>query len=293
MEYLDSLDERMRIARDVLRKDSPDYFFERAKSLDDFNENLLFGYVRSFVKLAYLGDVQKVASSLGNTRQSVKRHILELENLLNAQLFEHVGTVSTLTSIGALWLPKAQEFFEVASAFLSRRGASRAEYQSSQVPLRMLLNDPSNSELLRQFARAWLAGDQTLSCSKLAPFIEDCVIYERQNGRWVSKKIGNKSAYYKWFGNEIALRSEGRLLEDMETGSDLEAEVAFLLDGIYVRGGLHFSEVACNLFAPGKYGRQPLLYQRLLAELLDEEQKPIVCSLIEIIDPRRTNPTRG
>lgn len=285
LDYLDSLDERMDIARRVLRYGDPANFFDQAVQMDNFNVNLLYGYVRSFVKLAYLGDVRAASDQLRITRQSIKRHILELENLLDVQLFERVGATSRLTSMGTLWLPRAQEFSELAAAFLNRRGANQAHYQSTQLPFRMLLNDRSNSRLLHDFANAWLCSNQTLDCEAIRPFREQCIVYERKAGAWVSREIGEKSAFCLWFGSKITKASVGQRLAKMETGDDLQDEIAFLLDSVYTRGGVHFSEVACNLHSPNHSGRIPVLYQRLLAELTDEYDRPVVASIIEITDP--------
>lgn len=290
IDYLDCLDERIEIARRVLRKTDPSDFLEQAAKLEGFNVNLLYGYVRSFVKLAYMGDVRQVSKHLDITRQSIKRHILELENLLDAQLFERVGTSSALTSMGTLWLPRAQEFFELSASFLNRRGSNQAHYQSTQLPFRMLLKDQSNSSMLRDFAKAWLQSEQDLSDSCIQPFLSHCIVYERKSGAWVSREIGAKSAFSRWFGTEITIRSKGQRLSKMETGGDLQDEISFLLDGVYTRGGVHFSEVACNLHKPGEADRCPVLYQRLLAELSDKDGQPVVASLIDLIHPHQTNP---
>ena len=158
----DTLDERMRIARNVLRVGNPEIFLAEAEKLDTYNQNLLFGYVRSFLHLAYCGDVQIAADSLGTTRQSVKRHIVELENLLEVKLFNRIGASSKLTSMGTMWLPKAQEMRDVAAGFFLRKGREEARYQSTQLPLRMLLHDQSNSQLLRSFAQMWMQGDKSI-----------------------------------------------------------------------------------------------------------------------------------
>ena len=124
--------------------------------------------------------------------------------------------------------------------------------------------------------------------------VEDyCILYERKSGQRISRSIGGRAAFTDWFGNDIAQASEGKVLSQMHTGTDLENEVMLLLDGVYTRGGLHFSEVSCNLTGvePGK--RTPLLYQRLLAELVDRTGQPVVASIIQIIGLHQTDPMPG
>lgn len=280
----DCLDDRMAVARRLLRMKNPTEFVERACRLDNFNINLLFGYVRSFVRLAYLGDVNIAAKELGVTRQSIKRHIHELENLLECELFSHIGSPSRLSERGVLWMPRAQEFIELSGVFLNRRGVAKAEYQSTQLPLRMLMRDSSNSALLRAVANYWMQGNQATTGPEFTKFAEHTIIYERQSGTWAAKVIGVKSAFCQWFGPEIAKSSEGKTVAEMATGSDLRDEVSFLLDGVYTRGGLHFSEVSCKLQRPNVDGRVPVLFQRLLAEYVDELERPVVVSVIDIIN---------
>lgn len=286
-DFLDGLDERLDIARRLLRTPSPSKLLEQANRLDNFNVSLLYGYVRSFVSLAFTGDVEVAARSQGQTRQTVKRHILELENLLETALFEQVGARSRLTEMGALWLPRAQEFSELASAFLNRKGLNDAEYRSTQIPLRMLLNDGTNSQQLRHFALCWMEGEKSICSGWFEEFSSSCIVYRRIHGAWGARSIGSKSAFRLWYGAEMAQQSEGKTLENMASGDDLGGEVNFLLDSVYTRGGLHFSEVACKLDKPGSAFRVPVLYQRLIAEFIDELERPVVVSIIRFIDPQR------
>ena len=76
----------------------------------------------------------------------------------------------------------------------------------------------------------------------------------------------------------------------METGNDIGDEILLLLDTVYTRGGLHFSEAACFLKNANLTSRAPAFYQRLLAEMIDEHGRPVVASIIEVTDPLRTNP---
>mmetsp|Transcript_22284 Transcript_22284/g.35496 ORF Transcript_22284/g.35496 Transcript_22284/m.35496 type:complete len:107 (+) Transcript_22284:1356-1676(+) len=86
--YSDTLEERLGLARKLLRLQSPKTFLNDASKLSNFNVNLLYGYVRSFVSLAYRGDIALTAKELKQSRHSVKRHILELECLTSAPMVQ-------------------------------------------------------------------------------------------------------------------------------------------------------------------------------------------------------------
>ncbi|MEM7291130.1 MAG: LysR family transcriptional regulator, partial [Pseudomonadota bacterium] len=83
----DALDRRIELARRLMREGSAEQILDQALKRDNYNTTLLFGYLRSFVKLAQFSDVTLAAEALATTRQTVVRHICELENLLETKLF--------------------------------------------------------------------------------------------------------------------------------------------------------------------------------------------------------------
>ncbi len=278
---LDDLDGRMDTARRVLRMENPEQFIQNALDREKFNLNLLFGYLRSFVKLAYAGDIRRVAQDLDTSRQTVARHIHELENMLNADLFHELGVSSRLTERGVLWLPRALEICELARDFSLRCGANPADYQSTQLPLRMLFKDEASSSLLRSFVRKWeLSETKDTACSCFDDFRDCWIIYERRGGRWASREIGANSAFAQFYGTDFVRPGMG--LDEMAGADDMHDEVCFLLDSLYTRGGVHFSEVSCRAAKPGTQERQSILYQRALVEV-SVGDKPQIASVIEIL----------
>lgn len=281
---LDDLDKRLELARRVLRMENADAFLTEMGDRERYNANLLFGYVRSFVRLAYLGDVSIAARELETTRQTIGRHIMELENLLECTLFEAVGANSRMTEWGVLWLPRAEEIFDTCSALFSKKDKRNTEYRSTQLPLRMLLRDSSISKRLSAFAGAWMLGDKSLSCERMAQFHDHWITYERKKGTWCARSVGANSALSQFYGQDLATNSAGATIQQMISGTELRDEISFLLDSIYTRGGIHFSEVACRLIKPGTTEPITVLYQRVLVELSDENERPVVGSVIELMN---------
>lgn len=283
----DELEARISIAKALIREANPLDVLQSAEEGGSYNVHLLYGYIGSFVKLAYVGDVNLAAEALSVTRQTVKRHIVELEDLLDAQLFDVVASKSRLTSLGNLWLPRAQELMDVASAFLRRKTSANAAYLSTHIPLRHLFNGDDCSPDLRELAYAWKRSDFKLNSDEILPFLDRCIVYERQNGRWYTRSMGENAAFSQWFGKEEAQKSVGQPISDIATSEELYGEVNYLLDRVYTQGGLFLTEVACALGKPGHDQRVPVMYQRLMAELVDESGRPVVVSMISFIDPQR------
>ncbi len=226
------LDNRIATARRVLDLDDPVGFLQSASDREGFNVGLLYAYIRAFVRLAQLGNVALVSRELGITRQTTARQIHELENMLGCTLFDRIGSVSTLTDQGALWLTRAQEVYELAMVFPKRGDGCPVDYRSVQLPLRSLRRDPNSPELLRDVVGAWMTGDRTMDCSELTQFSDHWIVYERRNGVWHSRVIGQQTEFARWFGRDATLASEGQSVPEMSGGYDLRDELSFVLDGV-------------------------------------------------------------
>lgn len=287
-DYVDTLEARLDTARRLLRSEDPAAIVRSAEGLAGANITLLYGYVRSFVRLSYNGNVDDAAQRLGLTRPTVQRHIVELENLLEVPLFERIGRSSKLTNMGVLWLPRAEEFLNVGAAFIRGERTNKASYRSTQLPFRALMSDESSSALLKSFAEAWLSGARQINAHGFQAHRSRCIIYQRQYGKWAALEINAESALAQWFGADRISASVGKPISEIETGDELQDEISFQLDRLYVQGGLLFSEIACNLHHPSEDARRPALYQRLLAEMVDEHDQPAIASMIAFIDPLPT-----
>lgn len=272
-------DWRVEMARVAFTAKNPRDVFEVAASAEGFSTNLLFGYVRAFVRLAYLRDVNSVAKEMKTTSQSISLQIRKLENMLECRLFEYVGVQSRLTPIGVAHLSRASEIFELACAFLSRRAATDAEYRYISLAMRELKHRDGAPQILRDFYSAWLTGSQSTSCPLLKSFKSNWILYERRAGVWYAREVGDYSSLAQWYGVEKTRSSAGLSVSDMISGSELSDEMSFILDSLFVKGGGHYSEVSCKLPKPGHEGSVHTVYQRVVVELVDDAGHPVFGSI--------------
>lgn len=275
------LDWRIELARLALTADSADGFLDVSALGDRPNSALLFAYVRAFIKLASLGNVDEAAAELQTTRPSVTRHVQMLEESLNCRLFESIGTVSKLTPRGALYHARLCEFYQLGSEVLTKRNQPATRYTSVTLPLRYLSEEMGAPKLLRDFSRAWFAGRKTLDCPQLNSFRPYWIVYERRAGIWHSREIGDRCSLSCWYGVDLVRDSIGSSVPEMISGMEFKDEVSFALDAIYLRGGLHYSEVSLNLPRPGHEGLVHVQYHRLYAEIVDDKGNAVVASLID------------
>lgn len=282
---VDELDDRLEVARRALRVDGVDEIIASAMNREKYNINILFGYIRSFVGLAAVKDVSVVADQFSTTRQTIGRHVHELENMIGCELFASIGARSELTDSGRLWTSRASEILDLAAPFMVGASVEGPRYRSTQVPLRVLLDEGSKSSpRLREFVNAWMRCDKRLASPDLARFCSELIVYERRNGAWYAKQIGENTALSDRYGIEDTTVGAGMRVTEIMSGADLHDEVSFLLDAVYTRGGVHFSEVSCRLVNPITGLREPMLYERALVELTDDLGKPVIASLIQVFD---------
>lgn len=253
---------------------------------DRINSTLLFGIVRSFVRLAELKNVDIAAQEIGISRQSVTSQIRSLEQHLGEALFEKISTTSNLTVFGERWFPRAKKFLRNGNEFLDHsdgqsRNVKTADdygYSAKLIPVRDI--PTSAPPLIAQAAALWKSPVRPITDSAFNAVRDKWVLYRKIAGRWHSKDIGKDSAFANFFGADAAIVSSGLSVTDMTSGLQLKDEMSFALDGVAERGGMQLFKVSCRL--PEMLGG-PLIdkrYQRLLMESYIPGGEVVVVSII-------------
>jgi hypothetical protein len=79
----------------------------RVTDLAQVNQPLLFEMIRSFTTLARTLNLSHAVEELNSTRQTVRRHIAQLEELRGERLFDVINRRYELTEAGNAALPSA------------------------------------------------------------------------------------------------------------------------------------------------------------------------------------------
>lgn len=244
-------------------------------NLSDIQQPLLFEMIRSFTTLARTLNLSHAVSELGSTRQTVRRHIAQLEDAKGEQLFDVVERQYRLTDAGRAALPEALDILARGTAWITGKlslvnGLQCLRHQEDdgwchyqqQQPISRVFS--AKSDLLRSVVRAWSDAGGYLEDKAFKPVRPYCTVSRPVNGKWLFTEVGDLSSYVSWFGWETARSSIGASLGEMPGGdgfgrlvnaaySEVEATQSLRLDHVY------------TLFRHGDKGeRKPICYERLL-----------------------------
>lgn len=187
--------------------------------------NLLFEMLRSFVELANSLNLSRATEVTGITRQTLKRHISNLEELRGAPLFDLVDRRYVLTSEGEAALPEAKALLERSVAWVRAEGPwveglQKVEtpdglYSSRQLPLRALWEREGSCTAAYD---AWSASRGILGHKALDQFRPRLVVFRPLGDEWVCVWLGAKSVLAEMIGDVQAGSAVGMTLNQILQG---------------------------------------------------------------------------
>lgn len=259
-------------------------------NLSEMNQPLLFEMIRSFTTLAQTLNLSHAVTELNSTRQTVRRHISQLESLRGEELFRTKDRRYELTEAGEAALPEARELLLHARAwsrgqtgvrsalqYMQAREGDWVFYQQQQ-PMGNIWHD--ESILLRETYRAWMMSSGQIESPNLAHVRPFLMVYRNSDSGWICVEFGARSAYVKWFGQDYARSSIGRPIARLPAGEefgrlldqsflDIETTQMARLDHVYTR-------------MPQRQdaNQATMAYQRLMMAGFFPDKSPAVMTLV-------------
>lgn len=236
---------------------------------------LLYEMIRSFVTLARKLNLSHAVSEMGSTRQTVRRHISQLEEMMGAELFAVEDRRYQLTEAGNEMLPEAENILArcnvwVRGQVLHQNGMPQykaifptgGDFYQQQKPVNIVWE--SQRPLLAAALKAWAMSGGALE----SPYFEDIrpfsMVYRNSPNGWVCVELGEKSSYVSWFGSANARSSIGRVLGDLPAGGDFARFVIQPFHSIERDRGVRVDHIATQVArAPGTPPEQ-ICYARIL-----------------------------
>lgn len=259
-------------------------------NISEANQPLLFEMMRSFTTLARTLNLSHAVAELHSTRQTVRRHIAQLEVLRGQPLFRIADRRYELTEAGHAALPEAQELLIRARAWSRGQSGSHGALQylkahtgdwvfyQQQQPMGSIWQD--ESVLLRETYRAWIMASGEIENPCLAHVRPFLMVYRNSEIGWICVEFGEQSAYVNWFGRDYARSSVGRPIARLPAGEefghmldqsfiDIEATQMARLDHVYTR------------MPKGAGDNQAtMVYQRLMMAGFFPDRSPAVLTLV-------------
>lgn len=241
------------------------------------SQSILFELLRSFTTLARTLNLTHAVQELNSTRQTVRRHIAQLEELRGEKLFDLVDRHYVLTESGARALPEAYELLGRSMAWLTGSishvgGLINIEYTDDpefdyylqQHPISTIWS--GKSDMVREALICWANAKGQIEDPAMQPIRDYLIVYrlDDDGSSWNCAEIGDKSSYSSWFGWAAARSSIGRSMERMPGGNVFATLNSLPFQDVAKTHGLRIDHIHTQIVRPTELERIPISYQRLM-----------------------------
>lgn len=265
------------------------------------NNGVTVAMLRAFVSMSRNLNLSKTCQELGATRQTVRRHLTDLERIKGEQLFEVTERQYYLTPSGQASLDGAKALLlqldtwsgqsTLRRNFSGGLEASRytdadgREFFSQQHPVSKVALD--GLPLVRKALVAWGSAETQIEHEAMEVIRPYTVLYRKGPAGWVFVDIGTESAYAKWFGWTWSKSAIGKLMNEDNVGDEFNEFIAGAYSRIYEEGGVRLDHLFAYLPKDGG-DPLPVTFQRLLLGCVFPDGTPglsvlaVITSQVEI-----------
>ncbi len=262
------------------------------------NANVSVDMLRAFVTLAECLNLTRASETLKVTRQTVRRHITDLEEIKGEKLFTLQRHEYSLTQFGAESIPEAKSILRQiegwsGSTNLARRSAEfleSAEYTdkdgrkfySQQHSISSIAKN--SLPILKAALASWGSAQTQIEDPAMEAIRPYMVVYRKSAGGWICVEIGEESAYAKWFGWAWSKSAIGRLLQEDNAGDDYNDFIAGAYARIYSEGGVRLDHIYAHLPRESSSDSVPVSFQRMLMGCVFPDETPALAMVAVITD---------
>jgi hypothetical protein len=234
--------------------------------------------LRAYVVLSRTLNLTKTCKELNATRQTVRRHINELEAIKGGKLFEVDERQYRLTELGKESLSDAAGILRNLDSWSGHSRFSRQsskyletsrycdtdgrEFLSQQHPVSKIATE--GLPIMRCALSSWGEGHTQIeheAMQKIRPYI---VLYRKGPNGWVFVEVGQESAYSRWFGWAWSKSAIGKLMQEDNAGDDMNEFISGAYSRIYGEGGVRLDHLFAHLPREDSNDLIPVTFQRLL-----------------------------
>jgi hypothetical protein len=264
------------------------------------NNGVSVAMVRAFVCLSRHLNLSKACGELNTTRQTVRRHITDLEAIFGEQLFEVLDRQYHLTSHGRELLDEAKALLLRLDSWAgqsslkknSSRGLETLQYidddgnvfHSQQHPVSQIAM--KGLPIMKKSLVAWGNAETQIEHDAMDEIRPYTVIFRKGPSGWVFVHVGTESAYARWFGWAWSRSVIGKLITDDDLSEEYNEFTAGAYSRIYGEGGVRLDHILAHLPKDGG-DSEAGTFQRLLLGGVFPDGTPgliIVAAITEQID---------
>lgn len=234
--------------------------------------------MRAFVCLSQHLNLSKACDELGTTRQTVRRHITDLEIIFGKQLFEVVDRKYHLTDDGEALLDGAKSLLRQLDIWSGQSvlkkdisgGLEKLQYtdvdgnvfHSQQHPVSEVALD--GLPIMKKTFVSWGNAKTQIDHDAMEEIRPYTVIFRKGPTGWLFVHVGKESAYARWFGWAWSRSAIGKLMTDDNLDDAYNEFSGGAYSRIYDEGGVRLDHILAHLPKDGGGDPEPGTFQRLL-----------------------------
>ena len=245
------------------------------ENLATLNQPLLFEMIRSFTTLAETLNLSHAVAELNSTRQTVRRHIAQLEAVKGEPLFALESRQYHLTEAGRRALPEALDLLARGRSWLlgqisHRNGLEHVHAELPEGRSFWMQQRPMGDlwslkrPLLKAAFRAWALSDGELESKIMQEVRPFFMVYRDSPNGWICIEIGDQSSYVTWSGWVAARSSLGRNMNVLPGGDDFAHLMVSPFEDAATHQNTRLDHVYTQLKREDDGPYLPIYYQRLL-----------------------------
>lgn len=254
--------------------------------------SVIYEMLRSFVSVADTLNISKAVEQLGFTRQTIRRHLDDLEVITGGPLFEVRNRQYHLTDLGEQRISGARELASSLDEWIEDQYASPFEpksilfnsanmdfvYYLQQHKLVNVWN--SATPLVSSALSAWNSSEAQLENEAFASLKDYLLIYRKSRGNWLCTFVGQKSSYVSWLGLAWAQSAVGKIIGDDESNLYDYKFVISAYDSVMNWGSPRYDHIHTAFARDGAESLEPVNYQRLLIPLFLPDGEQVLGAMV-------------
>ncbi|MEM9278921.1 MAG: hypothetical protein AAGA76_10125, partial [Pseudomonadota bacterium] len=227
---------------------------------------------------------------LGQTRQTIRRHITELETIKGKKLFNTENRHYELTEDGHTELASAETLLERLESWLDKEyelveglprihfDDSEGEFWAQRYPTMQIWN--LAPPLIKKGLQSWAESECQLEHPKLKKIRPYLMVYRKNGPDWVCAEVGEKSSYSTWLGWKWAKSVVGTSFHRDPLSSQSDNFMIEAYDSVARTGNVWYDHIYTSFSRPQNGKIQPVSYQRLVMALFFPDGSQAVASLV-------------
>lgn len=241
--------------------------------------SVMFEMLRSFATVSETLNISKAVAELGFTRQTIRRHLDDLEELLGFKLFKVTNRQYSITEEGKECLKGVQELLEELDDWVVQKHVGRNElariahideasgffYFCEQQKLLDVWDH--SMPLMQAGLAAWSQSEGRIeheAFDKIKPYL---ILNRKNRSDWICTFVGETSSYATWLGITWAKSAIGQAIEDDPSMSSDRRFIIKSYDTVFEQGIPKYDHIY-GQYAREEHGEMlPVSFQRLVLPL--------------------------